>query len=361
MQRVYRLRYDRAVGTDAKKLAFAGVVVVAVLALAALGFKASRGPGRPRMVLGDCTGKGCDLVVLTGRKPKPLCDAPLNRADPVVSPVAGRIAYMERTPPKYSLHSVNADCSEDRVLATYDDANPEHISWSPDGESLLYVVFVHGKGWDVFVVPRDGSSAPAAVAANEGDDFGATWSPDGSAIAFVSKHGKSADVYTVARDGTGAIPVTQGQQVSGWVAWSRDGTNTLAFGTGGDIATVHVGDAEPRVVVTSKSAGDLHLESPIFSPDGAWIAFSGSHVGSNASSTIYKNRVFVAKTDGSSAHVVIDGQASCYAFFPDGRIVLSVAKFGGDGIYAFPVAGGNGDLVERVDGCPSWAPVVRAD
>src|SRR5438045_164977 len=89
-----------------------------------------------------------------------------------------------------------------------------------DGTRLAVARFVRGRGTDVVVVPRDGSRAPAAVAANEGDDSGPTWSPDGSTIAFVSKHGKFADVYTVARDGTGAAAVTQGQNATGSVAWS---------------------------------------------------------------------------------------------------------------------------------------------
>ncbi|MYF64740.1 MAG: hypothetical protein F4185_01900, partial [Chloroflexi bacterium] len=73
-------------------------------------------------------------------------------------------------------------------------------------------------------------SEPLRVTQDGADDYGPSWSRDGSRIAFISDRSGNADVYTIAPNGGGLVMITQNAVNELSVAWGPDGS--LVFPSG---------------------------------------------------------------------------------------------------------------------------------
>jgi Tol biopolymer transport system component len=105
-------------------------------------------------------------------------------------------------------------------------------------------------------------------------DYNASLSADGQWIAFTSERGGSADLYRVRLDGSSLERLTADDAYDDQATWSPD-ASAIAFvssRTSGttDIWTLDVGTKTARNI-TSSAGGDFR---PSWSPDGKWIAFS---------------------------------------------------------------------------------------
>ena len=143
------------------------------------------------------------------------------------------------------------DCEEDDNIGLYlmdaDGANPSMVTgfhvpqrilyppiWSPDGESLAYVITQYECGeysrenekTALYTVRADGSQLKML---SDFRDIGSpTWSPDGTRIAFGASGGDARGTYVVGSDGTGLRQVhdAYAQQA----LWSPDGSTLLING-----------------------------------------------------------------------------------------------------------------------------------
>lgn len=107
---------------------------------------------------------------------------------------------------------VRADGTDLRRLthSPKDDRDP---AWSPDGDKIAFTTDRNARlaeQDDVYVMEADGShqtrltenQAPPKADASLGTDFGPTWSPDGSRIAFTSGRDGNFELYVMNADGT---------------------------------------------------------------------------------------------------------------------------------------------------------------
>jgi Tol biopolymer transport system component/DNA-binding winged helix-turn-helix (wHTH) protein len=155
-------------------------------------------------------------------------------------------------------------------------------SLSPDGSQVVYSAYSdNGRHADLMVqttapVPgRRITQAPAGV-----QDTMPAWSPDGRQIAFARIGPKDAcSILLIPASGGDARTITRCQP--GWEAgvnWHPDGSHLVTTlmgsksGDDGAIYTIDLANGAWTRLPYEKGAGDADL-SPVYSPDGRWIAF----------------------------------------------------------------------------------------
>ena len=209
------------------------------------------------------------------------------------------------------IHMANIDGSDVRQM-TYGDKSCTSPQWSPDGRWIAFTSERSGKN-NLWLLRVDGGEA------QQGTDVKTRvsrfrWSPDSAQITFIMPDALTADeekaqkgkndakvvdehfkmhrlwVIPIAKDASGKHParlLTKGEfsvgrdLVPGWFDWSPDG-RTIVFTHVptprandwplSDISTVDVATGEVKPIArTGASEG-----SPLYSPDGRWIAYVAS-------------------------------------------------------------------------------------
>ena len=199
-------------------------------------------------------------------KPAQLTSGPLALSGPVAS-VDGKRVFVTGRRPRGEL--VKYDEKSGQLVPFLGGISAEHMSFSKDGQWVVYVTFPEGTLWRSRV---DGSerlqlsNAPMYASLPR-------WSPDGKWIAFFSTTaGKTSKIYLVSPEGGKAqelLPEDQGSEAD--PSWSPDG-KSLAFGAVYAAAGSGIRVADVATKKVKEVPGSEQLFSPRWSPDGKWIA-----------------------------------------------------------------------------------------
>jgi Tol biopolymer transport system component len=206
--------------------------------------------------------------------------APADATGPQENVAPGQIG-----PPSASLGAsiwiARADGSESRRISPEgtDAINPV---WSPDGDSIAFSIGAGTSGTDIRIAPitesgfGDGFSVAEDPAAN---DWGPTWSPDGSHVLFVSNRTGNDEIWSVGVE-AGAAPVQLTDDGAGdWVpAYSPDGSR-IAFvseRTGEPEVWTMAPDGSNPVNLTNHPQHFDGQWSVSWSPDGSRIAYASA-------------------------------------------------------------------------------------
>lgn len=165
--------------------------------------------------------------------------------------------------------------------------------WQPGGppamtDRLAFSVYL-AQNSDIFVMDLPPAEAgqsqgvPVNVTRHPANDTNPLWSPDGQKILFQSnrEHGKTS-LFIMNADGSGLrnllASAGTGIELHGQAAWAPDGRSivfTGAFSINPSYDELFLLElAQPRIrnlTRNTSSFGDI--ESPVWSPDGSWIAF----------------------------------------------------------------------------------------
>lgn len=230
--------------------------------------------------------------------------------NPQVSPDGTRIVYevlsIDKEADEYrnTLWLIHGD-NEPRKL-TSGQWRDGSAAWSPDGGKIAFTSN-RAEGSQIFVLPIDGGEATQITTIESGvDQF--LWSPDGSKFAFTSKikpkktsdsdvkvitsayykfdgmgfiDDKRSHIFVVDASGGEAEQLTTGDYNHAQIAFAPNGYE-LAFVANreenwdtrreNDIWTIDIHSKQMRKLTD----GQGHWHSPLYSPDGKWLAFMGT-------------------------------------------------------------------------------------
>jgi Tol biopolymer transport system component len=211
-----------------------------------------------------------------GSKPAQFTFAKTGAATPIWSHDGTRLTYKRLSdnqpaddPTLYGdLVVVRADGSGEQTIASrLTGLSP--VTWSPDDRFVVYSYATRTDFEQVFVAPADGSTPALRIGDPTTFNWGPTWSPDGTRVAYIS--GES--VWVVNRDGSNLQKLTKTKFASNsGTAWSPDGQR-IVFSAGEkehhDLWVVGF-DGLPEQRLTDD---DGHEDGMAFSPDGSLLAY----------------------------------------------------------------------------------------
>jgi TolB protein len=168
---------------------------------------------------------------------------------------------------------VRADGTGEPERLTNDAADDRAGAYTPDGRHILFDSTRQEGRTGVYVMDPDGNNVVRVTFL--GDDWGASWSPDGTRIAFHSNPiGEGADIYVTTYPATGSPPLQLTDELGNDMApsWSRDGTR-IAFGSSrGDQQEIWSmaidGSDLQNLTRTAGASESLTLGGEAWGPDG---------------------------------------------------------------------------------------------
>jgi len=214
-------------------------------------------------------------------------------AFPSWSPDGNSIVYMSylfrRSPHLFRLVRGGGE-KPGRLLETLDATRAVYRGvYDPSGARLAAVISVDGAP-EIFTVDIDGKNL-RRLTNHKAIDLSPAWSPDGSRLAFVSDRTGSPQVYVMNADGTGQRRLTFEGSYNTSPDWSPDG-RWIAYETrvGGqfDIWLIDP-DGRTNVPVVTNPRSD---EAPSWAPDSRKIAFHSQRRG--------KSDVYAVDLDGEN-------------------------------------------------------------
>jgi serine/threonine-protein kinase len=196
---------------------------------------------------------------------------------------------------------------------------PSQLRFSPDGRHLAFVERApRGRLW-LFDLGRQTLRALS----REGLAGSPEWSPDGTRVAVSWSRTGHLDLWIVPVEGTGGWERLTDDPDHEWgSSWSPDGS-ALAFARAGDILVHRFADRRTLAFRATRA----WEEWPRFSPDGRWLAYVS---GESGRSEVYVSsfpdgaRTVVASSHGGFAPAWSDGGRELLYRSLDGRLLMSV-------------------------------------
>lgn len=212
-----------------------------------------------------------------------------------------------------------------RIMKTDGSGNAKMISgtggyeepvWSPDGQRVAYTYSAHGVPTDIWVNHAHEDRAAKRLTFDISSEELPFWSPDGRMIAYQSMHSGNWDIWLVNSDASDSpVQFTTHSEGDKAPAWSRDGTY-IAFRSNRsgnyDIWVQAIGGGEPERITDSPGSDT----KPKWSPDGRRIAYLSVRDG--------KVDIWVRYLEEDKREIQIStgGDVKAYNWSPSGNSII---------------------------------------
>jgi Tol biopolymer transport system component len=188
-------------------------------------------PDGSRIVV-DVSSSDYDIVSipLDGSSPQRLVATSQREYSPSWSQDGGRMAFVTFRSGEPEIWLRSRDGEWERPIVTQKDFPGDRVSFgcvaiSPNGKSVAYHCSGTKTGHKIWISPAAGGKPVRADPGTDQEEFGLTWAPDGSSIAYFAVKGGSMHLDRIRIGGQNPpelIPGTEGRVV-GAPAWSPDG------------------------------------------------------------------------------------------------------------------------------------------
>ena len=187
------------------------------------------------------------------------------------------------------------------------------LSWSPDGEYLIYVE--EGDPTDLVITRFDGALSKK-ITFTPGYETYPAWSPDGTKVAFLYREARFleySELWLMDADGENRQRVTDIEVSLNTISWSPDGKNILfvPYDNCGMLYSVQVDGSKLKEIANVPGC----IQNPSWSPDGKFMMFIGSKAKTDSLSSPTW-RIYIMRSDGS--------EISQIASNVNGRPVISI-------------------------------------
>jgi dipeptidyl aminopeptidase/acylaminoacyl peptidase len=260
--------------------------------------------------------------------------------DPAISPDGRMVAYEQGL--DLVVSNIDGTGVKNVTIGGHNDQFP---AWAPDGKKL---VFVRADAEDLFIVNVDGTGLTQLTKDGGAfSELEPDWSPDGSAIAFdrpgCDEKGGQVCIFKIAPDGSNLQNLTPEETPaecpdinpgngprgnSSHASWSPDGSKIAFEGSsyhcqngspiaGHDIWVMNA-DGSGKTDVLPDANDDTYDEQPSWSPDGRQIAFQSDRLNGGGNG----NRdLVVMPAGGGNVTRVLAGDSSGSDYQPSWGIV----------------------------------------
>ncbi len=263
-----------------------------------------------------------------------------------------KIAYVSKQDGKYRLQVADADGFGAETVVTSNEPLIS-ASWSPDGTRLAYVSFERKKP---IIFLQSLLTGKRSVLANfKGINSAPSWSPDGRKLAIVLTKDGNSQLYSIDPDGSGLQRLTSSSGIDTEPSWSPDGRSIIFTSDRGGSPQIYRMPAGGGPAERLTFEGNYNV-SPHFSPDGRSFAFVQRNEG--------RFNIAVQDLTSRQSQLLTETRLDeSPSFAPNGKILLYASEVNGRGILAAVSSDGrvkqrltieSGDVRE-----PAWGPFLR--
>lgn len=243
------------------------------------------------------------IINTDGSRHRPLTSGNNNNFSPRWSPSGDRLLYASTQSGSSELYVRWMDTGESAKITNL-TGSPGSLSWSPDGEHIVFTMFVPRDEKPLVSLPGKPEGAEWAAPANVIDDL--EYRRDGSS-GFVKEGYRH--VFVIPAEGGTPRQITSGNYNHSSPEWTSDGNHLIISSNrqedweyderDTELYKVSVDD-ESMTQLTDREGPDY---SPVVSPDGKQVAYLGYD--DNMDSYQLSN-AYVMNVDGSDKQVLTD-------------------------------------------------------